>query len=166
MGGGDVLSGTRWHRGLLALILAVFVLLAIAFNVLQPIGEAPDEPAHLEFIQYIQQHWALPANPPDAPAHLDPLAPGIEFDQVPLYYASLALLLRPIWLPPGAKLHRDPFIGWPGHPWQRANDLHWTDEGWPYHGLSLYVHAGRLLSVLLGLITLLATYIVLVRIAH
>jgi hypothetical protein len=152
-----VLSGARWDRGLLALILLVFVLLSLGYNALQPIGEAPDEPAHLEFIQYIQQHLALPPNPPNAPARLDPLAPGIEFDQVPLYYATLAVLLRPIWLPPNAKLHRDPFIGWPGHPWQRANDLHWTDEGWPYQGLALFVHAGRLFSTLLGLITLVAT---------
>jgi hypothetical protein len=152
-----VASGVRFNQVLLALILAIYALLALAYNALQPIGEAPDEPAHLEFIQYLQQHQALPPNLPQAPAHLDPLAPGIEFDQVPLYYASLAVLLRPIWLPPNARLHRDPFIGWPGHPWQRANDLHWTDEGWPYHGLSLFVHAGRLFSTVLGLITLLAT---------
>jgi hypothetical protein len=144
----------------------LYLTMATAYNVLQPIGEAPDEPAHLEFVQYIQQHWTLPRNSLDVPAHLDPLAPGIEFDQVPLYYAVLAILLRPVWLPPKAALHRDPFIGWPGHPWQNANLLHRTDEGWPYRQLSLDVHLGRLFSTGLGLVTLLATYRIVARITQ
>jgi hypothetical protein len=152
------LIGRSFRSVPLISIVVVYVILGVAYNVLQPIGEAPDEPAHVEFIRYIQQHHALPKGQPGAPAHLDPLARGIEFDQVPLYYLFLAGILSPIWLPPGAELHRNPFIGWPKHPDRLANDFHWLDEGWPYHGMALFVHLGRAVSIVFGLLTLLATY--------
>lgn len=142
----------------LGCILVVYLSLAVAYNVSQPIGEAPDEPAHIEYIRFVQKYGHPPLSDPTAPAHLNPLAPSIEFDQMPLYYLAEALALRSIWLPPGTLLHRNPFVGWPNHPWRYAYLLHRTDEGWPYRGFSLFVHVGRLISAAFGLLTGLATY--------
>ena len=149
---------TTFQKTALGLILLSFVLLSTAYNVLQPMWEAPDEPAHFGFVRYVQIHHALPTGDSNAPARLDAWNPTAEYIQPPLYYLVLATLLKPIRLPPGAQFHQNPYVAWPGHPWREAVALHRTDEGWPYHGLSLFLHAGRLISTGFGLVTLLATF--------
>ncbi len=136
----------------------MYVILCLVYNVLQPIGEAPDEPSHVDYILYVQRHGHPPVGQSNPLAPPGPLAPDVEYDQVPLYYLLLAGVLSPVWLPPNAHLHRNPFVGWPKHPYRLANVLHRTDERWPYHGLALFIHLGRLISLVFGLITLLATY--------
>jgi hypothetical protein len=146
-------------RAVLVIIFGSYVGLAITYNLLQPIGEAPDEPAHVSYILYVREHATLPtgaAVPGEPP---DPLSPAVAFDQLPLYYVVLALALGPIWLPPGAEVHRNPFIGWPDHPARSANILHRLDEDWPYRGLALLIHLGRLISTVCGLIVLITTYL-------
>src|SRR5262249_44837794 len=81
-----------------------------------------------------------------------------EYSQAPLYYGILAAALAPIRLPDDAGPHLNPFVAWPGHPWREAVALHRSAEGWPYRGGSVFVHLGRLVSTIFGLITLLATF--------
>lgn len=149
---------TTFHKAVLGLVLLSFVVLSAAYNVLQPMWEAPDEPAHFGFVRYVQIHHALPTGDPNAPARLDAWNPVAEYIQVPLYYVVLAAALSPIPLVRGAQFHQNPYVAWPGHPWREAVALHRTDEGWPYRGLALYVHAGRLVSMVFGLVALLATF--------
>lgn len=142
----------------LGLVLCSFVVLSLAYNVLQPIWEAPDESAHFGFVRYVQLHHALPRGSPATPAHIDAWNPTSEYSQAPLYYLVLAVALSPVRLLPDAQFHPNPYVAWPGHPWREAVALHRTDEDWPYHGLSLFVHLGRLISLVFGLVTLLATF--------
>src|SRR5438128_773943 len=123
-----------------------------------PLWEASEEAAHVEFVRYIQEHHALPIYEPLPPSPTPPSAPGSEFVQVPLYYLLLAGMLSPIWLPPDAVWHRNPYVTWEGHPNRYATALHRFDEDWPYRGLTLFVHLGRFVSTLVGLVVVFATY--------
>ncbi len=158
---GDVLGWiamTAAQKCILGVILLSYFVLSAVYNVGQPMWEAPDEPAHFGFVRYLQVHHALPTGDPNGPAHLDAWNPTAEYLQPPLYYVVLAAILAPIWLPPDAEFHQNPYVAWPGHPWREAVALHRTDEGFPYRGLSLFLHLGRLVSAGFGLIALLATF--------
>ncbi len=148
----------RWHRWGLGLTVTVYLALAGISGALLPLWETPDEPAHVELIRYIQLHGRLPTEKPAQPATTPTSAPGNEYVQVPAYYLVLSPLLAWIWLPPDAAWHRNPYVTWPNHPYRLALALHRTDEGWPYTGLALFVHLGRLAAALFGLVTLVATY--------
>ena len=51
----------RWRdRGILGFILLTYAVLAVTYDVLQPIWEAPDEPDHFELARYVQLNHALP----------------------------------------------------------------------------------------------------------
>lgn len=147
------MSYGRW----LALIALAYLALTTFYNVAQPIWEAPEEPANVELVRYIQLNHDLPRVRPAEVASTPPSPPGQEFVQVPLYYVVLATTLGWIDLPPGATWHRNPYVAWPGHPFRYAVALHRADEAWPYRGLALLVHLGRLISALFGLVGLLAS---------
>ncbi|HEM61376.1 MAG TPA: hypothetical protein ENO24_03710, partial [Chloroflexi bacterium] len=59
----------------LVIVLGLFVILATAYSVIVPLGEAPDEVPHFTYIRYIVQNHALPVG---AEEH--------EGFQPPLYY--------------------------------------------------------------------------------
>ncbi|MBI2940287.1 MAG: phospholipid carrier-dependent glycosyltransferase [Chloroflexi bacterium] len=144
---------------MIVFLLIVFLALSTWFNVSQPIWEAPEEAAHVEYVRFVQVHRALPRGRPTTEVAETPVsASGSEFSQVPLYYLALALALGPLAPSPEIEWHRNPHITWPGHPHRHAVALHRSDEGWPYRDVSRFVHAGRLVSALLGLVTLLSTY--------
>src|SRR5205814_6822158 len=124
----------------LALILVVYIILSLAYNVLQPIWEAPDEVDHFEFGRFVALHHTLPVGDPSWPAQIDAWNPVSEYNQAPLYYLLVAAALSPLPVAPDARFHQNPYVAWPGHPWAQAVALHRTDEGWPYHGLALAVH--------------------------
>jgi hypothetical protein len=148
----------RWETRLLGLVLAVYAGLSLAYNVSFPIWEGPEEAAHVEYVRYIQENRTLAVVQPGPSPPTPPSAPGTEFSQTPLYYVVLAVALGRIQLPPDAQWHRNPYVTWTDHPYRNAYALHRADEGWPYHGLALFVHLGRLLAMAFGLLTLRATY--------
>ena len=78
-------GSVRRGLGLGALLLLVFALLAAAYALAVPPGEAPDEPAHLFYIDTIVRAHALPAGPPVFDGD------NYEFFQPPLDYAVSAL---------------------------------------------------------------------------
>ena len=49
----------RHHRALLA-VLAGYCLLSLGYNVAVPLGEAPDEATHAEYVRYLLRHRELP----------------------------------------------------------------------------------------------------------
>jgi 4-amino-4-deoxy-L-arabinose transferase-like glycosyltransferase len=141
------------------LILAAFVLLALGFSS-GPLFEAPDEINHYLYGRYLATHLELP----DAPN-----LPIGEYHQAPLYYALIApitALAGDRDFAPGETagnrytyIHAEGSFNVPGND-NKNFYLHPRSEQFPYHlsRTALAIHLARLISVLLGIGTLLAAY--------
>jgi 4-amino-4-deoxy-L-arabinose transferase-like glycosyltransferase len=140
--------------GPLGAILALYLILALIYSASVPIFEAPDEPAHFLYANDLAEGDGLRV--------LDYAMSPREYHQPPLYYGLVAGVLR--WFnTAGYKDHtvRNPHaaISDASTPGNKNAYLHDPDtDGWPYTGLSLAVHAARLVSIALGMITVWATY--------
>mgnify|MGYP005834525995 CR=1 FL=1 len=93
----------------LAAILALYLVMALAYAVLTPLWESPDEPAHYNYIRYLIEHRQFPvlqAQDYDfnylerikaarfpAEMSIDPIR--YEFHQPPLYYVIGAIFAAP-----------------------------------------------------------------------
>ncbi len=144
-------------RPLIAL-LALYAAVTLAYGVVNPLFEAPDEHWHYFTAQYIADNGKLPF-----------VAPGGAYDewlsqeaaQPPLYYLLGGALIAPldtaqareqVWLNPfvsigdaaaAANINRAIHIGW---------------DDWPWRGAALAAHLLRAFSAALGLGTLLCIY--------
>jgi hypothetical protein len=133
----------------LAAVLAVYYTLAVWYSVSIPLGEAPDEVPHYTYVRYLAQHGRLPTTEEEHEAF-----------QPPLYYALGAVLISWIEDEPGASFavranaHFD--VADPRAPKNLL--LHSADEAWPYRGWALAWHLLRLLSIVLGGVTVWAVY--------
>ncbi len=135
-------------RRLLRLILGVYLLLALAYSVIVPLGEAPDEVSHYAYVRWLATRQSLP-EPEGAVL-------GEAF-QPPLYYAFVAPLT--IWQPDeGIPVVAN--ADWElSDPRRGARVLIQPPAArWPWHGEALAWHLARFLSPLFGLVTVLATY--------
>ena len=143
------------NRIILAGILAVYVLIATHLSLSIPLGEAPDEPAHFQYIQYIAQTGHLPRSQSER------MTAGYRSDWPPLYQIMGAMIARAaendgvqslklIGENPRRLLSAD---GYPPY-----NILHTDDELPPYTGVVRSWHAARFLSLLWGVLTLLLLY--------
>jgi 4-amino-4-deoxy-L-arabinose transferase-like glycosyltransferase len=113
------MTPTTLQRSFLGIIAAGYLLVAVAFAVFTPDWQAPDEPAHYNYIAHIADEGRLPviaAGDWDAEyldqlkaARFDPARPGLlddldrvryENHQPPLYY----LLAAPVYLLTGGSL--------------------------------------------------------------
>jgi hypothetical protein len=118
-----------WAQGALLVYVAVF---GTAFALLVPPFEAPDEPAHLAYVDFVATRAALP-NQYDPQQDI----PGVgasptEGHQPPLYYAAAALLLR--------LARQSPCLAAPPMP----NPLHaWNGSGGTRTDLPLFQHDGN-----------------------
>jgi hypothetical protein len=87
-------------RWVLPLIITVYCALTALLIVRVPLGAAPDEPAHMEYVRYLIEHRALPFFDRRVPQTDDPVlrggnGPGFEFHQPPLYYVTSAVASAP-----------------------------------------------------------------------
>jgi hypothetical protein len=130
----------------LVVILALFLILATAYSVIVPLGEAPDEVPHFTYIRYLAEHHRLPLG---AEEH--------EGFQPPLYYVIGAA--STFWI------DTSDFVVRANADYSFTEDvppfnllLHTTEESFPYYGWALAWHLLRLLSVLMGATTVWATY--------
>ncbi|MGA9349061.1 MAG: DUF2142 domain-containing protein [Anaerolineae bacterium] len=140
-------------------VLAAFLALGIAYAVATPLFEKPDEIWHYPYVKYLADGQGLPVQ--DL-AQAQPLMRQ-ESTQPPLYYATAALATfwiedddwqDLVWL--------NPFWGYnaPGTVNDNKNRVFHTDrERFPYRGAVLALHTARLISVIWGGITVLATYL-------
>ena len=89
----------------LALIVAAYLALALAYARATPAWQAPDEPAHYNYVAYLAEHAQLPVlQPGDYPAGKVPIGPEVrltdisdfryEAHQPPLFYALAAVLFK------------------------------------------------------------------------
>ncbi|MBX3066811.1 MAG: glycosyltransferase family 39 protein [Anaerolineae bacterium] len=143
----------------LRLILVCYLLLAIAFSIVTPLWEASDEQWHYPMVKYLADHGlALPVQMAG-----EQTAWRQEGSQPPLYYMMGALLTlwidtsdmeRVRWLNP----HADIGIVVPDGNYNMA--IHDPAvEAFPWKGTVLAIHLVRLLSVLLGAVTVAMTYL-------
>ena len=147
----------RYRR--IAVILAVFIGLGIYYAATTPLFEAPDEQWHFAYVQYMATGHGLPVQTPDHPAHLA----RQEASQPPLYYTLAAGLT--FWVDtsdfPGI-VWENPHYGYniPGVVNDNKNlFIHTALENFPYRGAVLAVHLARWLSVLMGALAVLFTYL-------
>ncbi len=127
-------------------MLVLFVVLALSYVAFLPSFEGPDESEHLRYIQAWAQGEAVhPVDPQDR------LRWGYQVHHPPLYYAIAGGLARLL----GVTFHQDLMIDPlqnPRYPFLR-HDL--SGQRFPYDAVNRGVHALRLVSVLLGVLTFL-----------
>lgn len=142
-------------RWVLTAILALYLVVAVAFSAATPIFEAPDEPEHFFYARYLAQTGRLPV------AEKGTLW-AQEATQPPLYYALTAAILAGVDTSDAeAMAQRNPHaaIGVPLYPDNKNAYVHTDAERFPWRGTALAVHLARLLSVALGALTVWMTYL-------
>jgi hypothetical protein len=136
-------------------ILVLYVVLATAYNLADPLFEPPDELLHFDFIRFLQREGRLPI--------IDLEGPATEYHQPPLYYAVAALITAP--LPKGDLAPytvRNPFWGYQIGEVGRDNKnqyLHDPDLRVPIDDASRMIHLTRALSTVFGCGTVALAYL-------
>jgi 4-amino-4-deoxy-L-arabinose transferase-like glycosyltransferase len=82
---------SKGHLAALACILIAYVVTTVAYNLSIPVGEAPDEPAHIEYVRVLLRTGQMPTIPVDSPRYT------YEAEQPPLYYLLQAGWMRLLW---------------------------------------------------------------------
>jgi hypothetical protein len=135
-------------------ILLVYLLLAVAFSLVNPLFESPDEIFHYEYIRHIVDHRDLPVMQEGRLS---------EFHQPPLYYGLGALLVSGIPVGP-LKVELNPFWGYDTYRFGTDNKnlfVHTDSDAFPYRSHALAAHLLRVYSVALGAVTILIWHVAL-----
>jgi hypothetical protein len=145
------------HRGL-ALVLTAFVILGVLYSTITPIFETPDEIQHYFHVKHIADGEGLPVLDPERAGPY-----GQEGGQPSLYYLLGAAAT--FWIDTDdaeSLLEPNPYVrlGEPGSDGNKNVILHTSRESFPYTGTTLAVHLLRCLSVLYGVLAVLATYLI------
>ena len=143
---GSRVGGAVRNNAALVIFLTLFVILATAYSVIVPLGEAPDEVPHFTYIRYIARNGRLPVG---AEEH--------EGFQPPLYYLIGAATT--FWIDTSdyaVRANGDYSFTDDLPPFNLL--LHTMEEAFPYRGWALAWHLLRFLSVLMGATTVWATY--------
>ncbi len=148
------LAAWPWARWALPSILAIYLLLGLLWSFVVPLGEGPDEPAHFQYVLFLSHAGRLPvqtgrsvSTDVSGEAHQPPLAYVLMQPFVAMARGSQSTL----------KLYENPFFQWSGGQDPNAF-LHSLQERPPYHGLALVWHLARLVSVVLGGISVALCY--------
>ncbi|MCB8976447.1 MAG: glycosyltransferase family 39 protein [Ardenticatenaceae bacterium] len=140
----------RW----LVLVIASYVVLAGAYSWVVPLGESPDEVDHFLYVRYLVENREFPVMHPNAAEN-----ETMEANQPPLFYLLNAVLTGPLPMtatadfPLNACFTFDPFDGGRAHFY-----LHASAEQAPLSADYLAFRAARLVSVVLGVLTIWLTY--------
>jgi uncharacterized membrane protein len=135
-------------------ILVVYLGLGLAYSMVTPAFEAPDEPGHFSYVRHLVVHRRFPIQQPDPK-----LSPTAEAHQPPLYYLLAAALTA--WIPQAdfEISPPNPCAQWsPDLTGQRYIHLHSQNERFPYRDGWLALHIVRAFSVFLGGLTIWTTY--------
>ena len=149
----------RAHRGIIIVLIA-FIGLALWYSITTPLFEAPDEQWHFAFVQHVATGRGLPVQSLDNPnQHLA----RQEGSQPPLYYLLAASAT--FWIDTSDYpdiVWENPHYGYnvPGIMNDNKNlFIHTSAESFPYRGASLAIHLARIISILMGALAVLFTYL-------
>ncbi len=140
----------------LALVLLAYFVLGVAYSLVVPPFEAPDEPFHYAFVRHVAQGNGLPVQ--------DEVATGPwaqEGSQAPLYYLVAGLLTAGVDardFPALAVTNPRANIGDPLAP-DNKNFMLYSGQPKPLQQTNLAVHIARWFSLLLGAATICFTYL-------
>jgi hypothetical protein len=164
-GGGPTRLTSAWSvNPALLLILVVYLALALIYGVLTPVFEGPDEIGHVLYVKHILEGRGIPVQ---SRGYAIAYGFGQEGSQAPLYYALNAAL---VGLVGGGRSALAELEGVPpfnpfstcGQPQAEHNVARYRHdphrEAFPYQGAARAVHVMRLLSALLGALTVIAVY--------
>jgi len=133
-------------------ILAAYALLAVGYNLATPMGEAPDEPSHVQYVMYLRENRRLPVVPAGGGGQMP------QGKHPPLYYlAGLALSGGDNFRSLGFIINPH-FRFDPAHPDVVAAFAHPPDQRYPYTSGERAARRMRLVSLLAGLVTIMATW--------
>ncbi|NPV66903.1 MAG: hypothetical protein HPY64_07140 [Anaerolineae bacterium] len=152
------MSSSRF-RLILAGILALYLVLALSYSALVPLFESPDELTHYALVR----HLALNGLRLPVQQVIDPGPWAQEGNQPPLYYflAALGTLRIDAATPPESQLNPHADIGVVPADGNINRMIHDPAlEAFPWRGTALAVHVARLLSVLMGTVTVLTTALI------
>jgi len=127
-------------------LIALHLLLTVAYSVIVPLGEAPDETDHWSYVVYLAEHKQLPVGPKPT-----------QSKHPPLYHIGAALVALPA-KPTFGFLRANPDIQIPPVPGVSNFFIHTAQESWPWRDGALAFHLARLWSVLLSTATVAAAY--------
>lgn len=137
--------------GRLGLILAVFLVFSLAHSFWLPLHEAPDEIAHFQYARFIARTGRLPLTTEER------VEAGYLSFWPPLYHAIAALATG--WSDSSGPPHLK-FV-WESPRFELASRLLDTkrlanteDELWPFQGMVLMWHLGRVVSIILSMGTI------------
>ncbi len=140
----------------LSLIILLYLVLAVSYSLVTPIGRGADEWAHYWYAQFIAQHRRLPLTPEERD-----LA-GYKSDWPPLYHLAAAAFTG--WIdtegPPTFKYRADNIRRQLVPAQGPEAILHTEDELFPWRQEILVWHLGRFLSIGFSALALLVTYFV------
>ncbi|GIK41266.1 MAG: hypothetical protein BroJett011_50990 [Chloroflexota bacterium] len=137
------------------LILLLHLALSLTYARQVPLGEAPDEPAHLSYAQFIARQGRLPLTLAER------REAGYRSAWPPLYHFLVAGPLAAIGDAPPTRLKAvgdTPRRLIPTNGQTIAAFIHTADEAPPWRGLPLAWHLGRLISVALTALSVTLTY--------
>jgi hypothetical protein len=135
----------------LFVLLVLYSSLTLAYSLVTPVYEGPDEPMHYAYVRHLTETWRLPPLTEyggDHPAQH-------ETSQPPLYYVIAALFT--FWTPDhgdyATLLERNPHFAYPAPltvPDNKNVWLHTLAEDFPWRGTVLAIRLTRLVSSFLG----------------
>ncbi len=141
-----------------AIVLA-FLVLGIVYSLVTPIFEAPDEPGHVLFVKYLADGKGLPIQTSDLAAN----PTRQEGSQPPLYYLLAALpagMARTEDMAGLLTFNDHAASGEPASLGNKNVTVHGEAERFPYRNGTLAIHLIRLLSIVLGALTVGTTYFI------
>ena len=153
------MTTARRHLPLLIVVVA-YLMLGAVYSIATPIFEASDEFWHFAYVKHLRDGLGLPTLDATFERHVV----RQEVAQPPLYYAVAALATT--WVTDVEDLRESPVNphSRKGEPEYEASNrnmyIHSEAEDFPYRGTSLAVHIIRWLSVVLGAVVVVASYLI------
>lgn len=133
-------------------IVVLHLCLGVVYSVVTPLWESFDEWGHYPYVEYIARERALP--------HKPLVETNDETHQPPLYYVLGAFAISWIDTTDGTKRVENRYSVHRGGRGGMSFYLRSPDERFPYRGTALAAHITRLVSVLLGTVPVLTTYLI------